>query len=74
MQSEGRVKICVEGFWRTVSDMYSWWRREEATVVCRQLGMKSSGVFIRRTQMVTACNNVICTTLYCVILRGSFSW
>ena len=37
-------------------------------------GTKSSGVFIRRMQMVTACNNVICTTLYCVSLRGSFSW
>ena len=33
--SEGRVEICVEGFWGTVCD--SGFGREEAAVVCRQL-------------------------------------
>jgi len=41
-ESEGRVEICVEGFWGTVCD--SGFGREEATVVCRQLGMKSPGI------------------------------
>ena len=37
------MEICVEGFWGTVCD--SGFGIEEATVVCRQLGMKSSGIY-----------------------------
>ena len=44
-ESEGTVEICLEGFWGTVCDIYSAFGREEATVVCRQLGMKTSGNF-----------------------------
>ena len=40
-ESEGRVEICVEGFWGTVCD--SGFGREEARVVCRQLD-KSLGI------------------------------
>ena len=39
------MEICVGGFWGTVCDMYSGWGREEATVVCRQLGMKTLGIY-----------------------------
>ena len=42
-KSEGRMEICVGGFWGTVCDMYGWWRREEARVVCRQLNLTTSG-------------------------------
>ena len=42
-ESEGRVEICVEGFWGTVCD--SGFGREEAMVVCRQLD-KSLGKYI----------------------------
>ena len=42
-ESEGRVEICVEGFWGTVCD--SGFGREEATVVCRQLDIKSLGIY-----------------------------
>ena len=41
-ENEGTVEICLEGFWGTVCD--SGFGREEATVVCRQLGIKSSGI------------------------------
>ena len=40
-QSEGRVEICVEGFWGTVCD--SWWSQREALVVCRQSGFGARG-------------------------------
>ena len=43
-ESEGRVEICVEGFWGTVCD--SGWGRKEAFVMCRQLGMETSGMYI----------------------------
>ena len=37
------MEICVEGFWGTVCD--SAFGREEAMVVCRQLDMKSAGIY-----------------------------
>ena len=40
-ESEGRVEICVEGFWGTVCD--SAFGREEAMVVCRQSGFGATG-------------------------------
>ena len=43
MESEGRVEICIDGFWGTVCD--SGWGQEEAMVVCRQLDMQLSGEF-----------------------------
>ena len=40
-ESEGRVEICVEGFWGTVCD--SGWSQREAVVVCRQSGFGARG-------------------------------
>ena len=40
-ESEGRVEICVEGFWGTVCD--SGWDQREAVVVCRQNGFGVRG-------------------------------
>ena len=40
-ESEGRVEICVEGFWGTVCD--SGWDQREALVVCRQIGFGERG-------------------------------
>ena len=40
-ESEGRVEICVEGFWGTVCD--SGWSQREALVVCRQSGFGERG-------------------------------
>ena len=40
-ESEGRVEICVEGFWGTVCD--SGWSQREALVVCKQSGFEEKG-------------------------------
>ena len=40
-ESEGRVEVCVEGFWGTVCD--SGWGQREAVVVCRQSGFGARG-------------------------------
>jgi len=40
-ESEGRVEICVEGFWGTVCD--SGWDQREALVVCKQSGYVARG-------------------------------
>ena len=40
-ENEGRVEICVEGFWGTACD--SGWGQEEAMVVCSQSGYHGVG-------------------------------
>ena len=45
-ESEGRVEICVEGFWGTVCNnthIGSWGQQELAVVVCRQKGFTTRG-------------------------------
>ena len=37
--NEGRVEVCVNGMWGTVTN--SGWDSREATVVCKQLGYQN---------------------------------
>ena len=38
---EGRLEFCTDGVWGTVCD--DNWNRQNAAVVCRQLGIPSAG-------------------------------
>ena len=41
------MEICIGGFWGTVCDIYSWtFGRKGAAVTCRQLGMKTLGIYL----------------------------
>ena len=39
---EGKVEVCVDGFWGTVCS--NSWDSREASVVCKQLGFMNSGI------------------------------
>ena len=43
LENEGRVEVCLEGRWGTVSD--DGWSTADAKVVCRQLGHSTRGEF-----------------------------
>ena len=45
-KTEGRVEICLFGYWSEVSDSYSPWTYKVARVVCKQLGYSYSGILM----------------------------
>ena len=58
-ESEGRVEVCVDGFWGTVCDQN--WSQREAIVACRQAGLPSTGGLLK-TKHDSGCY------YYCILL------
>ena len=54
-ESEGRVEICVEGFWGTVcNNTYFGGQQELAVVVCRQKGFTTTGKLCHASSLLTS--------------------
>ena len=44
-EAEGRVEICMGGVWGTICNDH--WSKEDTDVVCDQLGLLSSGIYLQ---------------------------
>ena len=70
-ESEGRVEICVGGFWGTVCD--SGWDQREALVVCRQSGYGARGHHRKTIFFLTIlCYICVCFTAGATYLTGAY--
>ena len=83
-ESDGRVEVCVDGFWGTVCDQN--WSQREAITVCRQAGLPSSGTYVMQDFKVLLSTNLLkrlehewcflhrfSASAGCIVWRGEWS-
>ncbi|XP_019850025.1 PREDICTED: deleted in malignant brain tumors 1 protein-like isoform X9 [Amphimedon queenslandica] len=60
---EGRVEVCRNGSWGTVCD--NSWDYRDATVVCRQLGLGSSGIAFSNAYFGQGTGSIVMSNVGC---------
>ena len=59
--NEGRVEICINNQWGTVTD--DGWSSNETQVVCRQLGYSTDGKTWKQLKLKSSSNDILATLM-----------
>ena len=59
---EGRVEICIDGVWGTISD--DGWSTVDAQIACRQLGFAAAGTIGSLRQSLSSAHKQFASYMY----------